>query len=190
MSKAKKTWILFAVLFSFPVIYAGVRFGPDLMTAQRQGFFEGEKKVAYDGTAIENLKALHTALMLYHDSEGQLPIAAGWMDAIENRLNTADLKAGEANKKLRDPRLTGDAYGFAMNGALSGKFKDDVEGGPNTVLLFDSSDTSRNAHGDPDKLAPQPSREGGRLAITLGGAILIDGSRPNQAEVKTQQSRP
>lgn len=187
---AKKAGIIVGVLVVGALGYAGFRFGPDLVTAQRQGFFEREVKVAYDGTAAENLRALHTAMMLYHESEGQFPEAKGWMDAIMTRLNTADLKPGEAEKKLRDPRLGADGYGFAMNAAASGKFKDDLEGGPNEILLFDSSDSARNAHGNPEKLAPKPAREGGRLAITVAGALLVDGQRPNTTAPESKNAKP
>src|SRR5436309_1729398 len=57
----------------------------------------------YSGTSIDNLRRMQTALLLYNDSEGQFPDSSGWMDAIGNRLETADLNKGEAKKKLIRP---------------------------------------------------------------------------------------
>jgi len=58
-----------------------------------------------------------------------------------------------------------------MNDAASGKYKGDLKD-PKTILIFDSSDTSRNAHGDPKKLLPTPPRPGGNLGITVDGSIV------------------
>lgn len=141
----------------------------DFLDVWRAGFFEEVEPVEYRGASLDNLKAQHTALMLYHDSEGQLPLAAGWMDAIENRLQTRDLKPGEGAKKLVAPSYAGQLgkYGYAMNDACSGKYKDDVASPDTTPLVFESTDAARNAHGDPKNLG-RPQGQ----AISLGGQVL------------------
>src|SRR5262249_37738918 len=101
------------------------------------------------------------------------------MDAVSKFSSANDMKPGEADKKFIDPTL-GDKpgeFGYAMNDAAAGKFfdpkhkvKDDFPD-PKTILIFTSSDTKRNAHGDPKALAPNPPR-GDNLAITVDGTIV------------------
>ncbi len=142
---------IFLFLFAVGIGYVGYRFGPDLLAAQRAGFFERPVPKEYQGTSMDNLRALRTALMLYHTSEERFPEATGWMDAIEPLLNTADLKPGEAVKKLHRPDLAPGDYGYALNSACGGKFKDDIDGKDKAILVFESKDPKRNAHGDPGK---------------------------------------
>jgi len=143
----------------------------------RHGIIQAEigsdSDAKYNASEVNNLKALYTAMMLYHESEGQWPQGNGWMDAIKNRVATADLAGGEADKKFVSPSLAGQPgqYGYAMNDLASGKYKGDIKD-KKTPLLFDSSDTSRNAHGDPAKLLPKPPRPGGNVGIAVDGTIL------------------
>ncbi len=150
---------------------AGAVFGPVVAAFARQGFFDRlPDKVEYNASREANLKALYTAMMLYHDSEERFPEGAGWMDAIEARLNTNDLKKGEAAKKLRRPGLA-DGYGYGLNQAASGKYKDDVPGKPaETALIYESKRTDRNVSGD-----PKQDLDG--LAISVSGQ-LIPAKRP------------
>jgi hypothetical protein len=122
------------------------------------------KKRTYSAGNESNLKAIYTALMLYHESEGQFPTAGGWMDAIEPRIRANDMEASEAKKKLARPDLGDGQFGYAMNDAASAKYKDDV-GPATTVLIYESKQTGRNAHGD-----PKTDRDG--YAITVDGTIL------------------
>lgn len=119
-----------------------------------------------DKSSDDNLKALFTAFKLYQDSEGQYPDASKWMDQIAPRLVLNDLPKKEAEKKLVRPDLAGqaDAYGYAINDAAAGKYIGDLPKG--TVLLFESSATARNAHGDPKK----DGKAGGR-AVTIEGSL-------------------
>ncbi|AIE83380.1 hypothetical protein [Fimbriimonas ginsengisoli] len=143
--------------------------GHDIQNMWRNGAIGAilfpEKQRTYTATNEQNLRAIHTALMLYHDSEGQFPQASGWMDAIEPRIRTSDMDASEAKKKLIRPDLAGKPgeFGYEMNDAASGKYKDDA--GAKTPLIFESKPTSRNAHGDPVK-----DRDG--YAITVDGTLL------------------
>jgi hypothetical protein len=124
---------------------------------------------------MENLKALHTALMLYQESEGQFPDASGWMEAIKMRTQTSDMKEEESIKKFINPliRPAGAAiFGYAMNDACSKKYNRDIPEPAKTPLIFDSQDTAWNAHGDPAKLLPNPPRQGGNFGISVEGSVL------------------
>ncbi|MFN3963516.1 MAG: hypothetical protein ACK4NQ_11115, partial [Fimbriimonadaceae bacterium] len=92
-----------------PLLAAFLIWGlPIVQTAndfRKAGFFEKTSKTEWDADVRGNLEALYTALRFYMDSEGQLPAAEGWIDAIEPRLRTADLKEGEAEKKIHDPSV-------------------------------------------------------------------------------------
>lgn len=133
----------------------------------------GKQMREYQGTSMDNLKALQTALMLYHDSEGQFPDSAGWMDAIKDRIKAGDMTQEEADKKFVNP-LLGKAgeFGYAMNDACSKKYKDDIKDPSKTPLLFDSLSTGWNAHGSPTSLLPKPARPGGNLGIAVDGTVL------------------
>ncbi|MDR3687845.1 MAG: hypothetical protein P4L46_00600 [Fimbriimonas sp.] len=152
---------------------AGHTFWVLLKNGKLSNYVASDPNLKYNANEETNLKDLYTALMAYHESEGQWPVAGGWMDAIKNRVSTADLAKGEADKKFVSPSLAGQpgVYGYAMNDLASGKYKGDIKD-PKTLLLFDSSDTSRNAHGDPKKLIPKPPRPGGNTGITVGGTIV------------------
>ncbi len=123
---------------------------------------------AYKGDIRDRLKAMQTAADLYHSSEDSYPKAEKWMDDLLIRLQTQNLKKGEAEKKLKRPDLdtTPDQFGFAINTAVAGKYKGDIKD-PKTILIFESKDTKKNAAGDP-KADGKPSGEG----ITISGEIV------------------
>jgi hypothetical protein len=140
----------------------------------------GDKDRTYSGDNRANLKALYTAMMLQHDSEDAFPPADKWMDALKSRITTGDMQPSEAMKKFIDPSLAGrpKSFGYAMNDAVAGKYKGDVPDPDKTLLLFMSSDTSWNAHGEPKRLLPEPPRDE-NLGITVSGdlvRIAADGS--------------
>lgn len=157
------------ILILLGLAFAGWFYGPLAYGLWQKGFF-GKTSDAhrYEGTSIDNLKFIRTALLGYEDSEGQFPAAGGWMDAIQNRLGTDDLKAGEAAKKLVRPDFYGQQgkYGYAFNQALAGKYRGDIKD-QRTPMVFESASSERNAHGDPVRL-----RKPGGLAVTVGGDIL------------------
>lgn len=150
--------------------------------AKELGVLDPQEMRIYQGTAEDNLHAIQVALMQYHDSEGAFPPAADWMDKISPYLKTADLTEEDSQKKLRNPLVTEAnplGFGFAYNDEVAGKFvsnSDDgqkdphsVDGG--TVLVFDSSDLTKNAHGNPVQLAPNPERGGKNIGVTVGGKV-------------------
>lgn len=140
---------------------------------KRQGFLDKTEERKYEASTRANLTAIYKGMKLFHESEGQYPKAAQWMDAIKNRIQTGDMSEAEAAKKLVDPGLKGKAgaYGYAMNDAASEKYEGDLKD-KKMPLIFMSSDTALNAHGDPSKLAPNPPRPGGNFAVTVDGSIV------------------
>jgi len=120
----------------------------------------------YDPSSEGNLKAIHTALLLYHDSEEKFPEANGWMDAIKERIRADDMSQEESQKKLIRPDLLSKdgQSGYALNTKAGGKYKDDV-GNAQTILVYESKQTARNAAGD-----PATDRDG--YAITIDGTVL------------------
>ncbi len=149
--------------------------GPLLTTASRRGFLDRTEMRQYEGNTMENLRRIHTALLQYEASEGQLPHANAWMDAAWRRLQTADMSEEEAKKILRSPSVyesNPTAFGYAFNENLSEMFTGDVESPSRTPLIFDSSDLTWNAFGNPAQLAPSPARPGGNLTVTVEGNVI------------------
>lgn len=149
----------------------GVVFGPTLRDLYNAGFdpFKESKKLKWHPDTETNLKALHTALKLHHDSEDQFPKAAQWMEAALKRVATQQLSKEEATKKFIDPAAGGapGVYGFAMNDAAGEKYLGDLKDAASMPLLFQSTETAWNAHGDPAKIG----RPGG-MAISADGKII------------------
>lgn len=161
--------LLATVIFLLPSIRL-------VMTAKDRGVFDETTMREYEGSSMENLKGLHTALMIYHDSNEMFPEGNGWMDAVWPSLKTNDLSEEEATKKLKNPIVAAEnplSFGYAFNDLFSGQYIDDVDADPaKTPLVFDSSDLSRNAFGLPAQLAPEPARPGGNKAVTAEGNVV------------------
>ena len=171
MATDRKKWLKRGIGFFFLTALAFCIwfYGPLAYGLWRSGVFDHPSDThKYQGTSTDNLKSIRTALLSYEESEGQFPVAGGWMDAILNRLNTDDLKGGEASKKLVYPEYVGQAgkYGYAYNDALSARYHGDIRD-PKTPMVFESATTEKNAHGDPAKI-----RRPVGLAIGLNGDIL------------------
>jgi len=116
----------------------------------------------------KNLHVLYTAIKMVHDSDGTFPDSSKWMDKTITRVRTEDLKKGAEREKFVDPAAGGKQgeYGFAMNDAASGKYIDDIKD-KSAPLIFQSTDTSWNAHGDPAKIG----RKGG-IGMSVDGKIV------------------
>jgi hypothetical protein len=123
---------------------------------------------AYQGDIKDRLIAMRTAAELYHSSEDSFPKAEKWMDDLLVRLQTQNLKPGEAEKKMKRPDLESipGEYGFALNKDVAGKYKGDLKD-TKIVLIFESKETKKNAVGDP-KLDAKPGGSG----ITVSGEIV------------------
>ncbi|MDX2065545.1 MAG: hypothetical protein SFX74_07380 [Fimbriimonadaceae bacterium] len=146
------------------VIGLGIWVGPVIRDVIRAGFLESVSVEKYRAGREENLRAIHTALTLYHDSEGAYPPADRWMDAIENRLRINKMTAEEALAKLRTPGAKGDAFGYALATTAAEKYRDDIPGDPK-LLVLEAPNAPRNHAVD-----GRPSAE--RWAITVDGKIL------------------
>jgi hypothetical protein len=132
----------------------------------RSGFAQGlmkPEKTEYQGSTEANIKALRTALLLYHENEDQFPAANGWMDAMKNQVKTNSLKPGEELKKFKVDGVGPEEFGFAMSDIASQKNKTKLK--PDDVLVFVSKDKRWNAHGKPDDI-------GAGFAITLEGKLV------------------
>ncbi len=170
MSKRKK--VVLGTLAVLGVVVVGGAFTPQgkairtLVSTFTQKDISGTE--AYQGDIKDRLKAMHTAADLFHASEDSYPKADKWMDDLLIRLQTQNLKKGEAERKLKRPDVeaTPDQYGFAINTAVAGKYKGDLKD-PKTIIFFESKDTKKNAAGDP-KLDGKP----GGAGITVSGEIV------------------
>lgn len=165
----KGCWVVLGLLGAV-VLGAGLFYGPalkDFLKVYGIDALRKPEKHRYDANSERNLTALYQALILHHDSEGQFPAADKWMDAIESRLRTNDLLKAEEQKKLVRPDFEGQAgkFGYAMNDAASEKYKDDIKDPAKTPLIYESKQSARNAHGDPEK-----DLDG--LAIAVDGTII------------------
>jgi hypothetical protein len=164
------------VVIGFAMLFF-TRTGKDIRNLWSHGFADAylsaDDERKYNASAEANLKAMYTALMMYHESEGAFPPANRWMDALKNYGAASDLAKGESEKKFVSPSLAGrtGAFGYAINEAVAGKYKGDIKD-PKTPFIFDSTDTARNAHGDPKRLMPSPPRPGGNRAIAVDGTIV------------------
>jgi hypothetical protein len=178
-SRAKKAFKGIGLLALAGLIFGAVFYGPTLYDFWKAGFFESalnpRELRTYQGNSMQNLAALHKAMMMYHESEGQFPHSAGWMDALKPYIRTDDMKEAEAHKKFVNPLIVPakeGVFGYAMNDAASEKYKDDVPFPEKTPLLFDSKETGWNAHGAPEKLLPNPPRQGGNMGVSVTGTIV------------------
>jgi hypothetical protein len=151
------------------VVVAAVWAGPVLRDFWRAGFFSKapEKRTLHADTE-NNLNALYTAMKLHHDSEGVFPKSDTWMDKVIKRVRTEDIKKGEEKKKFIDPAAGGapGVYGFAMNDAASDKYIDDIKD-KKAPIVFESTETNWNAHGDPAKIG----RKGG-IGMAVDGTVV------------------
>ncbi len=123
---------------------------------------------SFKGDLSDRLKAMYTAAELYHQSEDSFPKAETWTDDLLKRLQTQNLKPGEAEKKLKRPDLETipDQFGFEINKEVAGKYKGDIKD-PKTIMIFESKETKKNLSGDP-KVDGKP----GGQAITVSGELV------------------
>lgn len=153
--------------------------GPVIRAAFKSGIAQDlispPPKVEYEAGVVENLEAIHTAMMQYHDSEGEFPPADQWMDLLVLRLRTADLKEGEEYRKLQNPKVLHmgtDVWGYAYNLNVQNMYKDDVVGGEDQILVFETGELAYGVSGDPAQDAIPIEGAGENLAVTVGGEIL------------------
>lgn len=170
MKRARKVlfWILLisfviGVFWAYPLLKLGWMYISALRTAS-------ETRVYSPRACLDNLKQLGAAFALYLDANGAYPPADKWMDEITLYLRAGDLPKEEQEKKLRCPDLPyhPDTYGYALFRSLSGKWADEIPEPEKQVVVFDSSNLSRNANDDLESL-PNPPRHGGNNALYADG---------------------
>jgi hypothetical protein len=171
--RAKRIAAGCAVVVAIPLVYGLLFYGPVLRDFWVGGILPAmvakPQERTYEGDSADNLRSLFVAMKLYHDSEERFPEADGWMNAIQGRVRTTDMPEEEAAKKFVRPDLADSpgSFGYAMNPSVAGKYVDDIED-PDTILLFESSETGRNAHGDPDAIGLSQNPRG----ITVTGDLV------------------
>jgi prepilin-type processing-associated H-X9-DG protein len=105
---------------------------------------------------MANLKELGIGMQMYTaDYDDRMPDCRKWMDVLNAYTGRDDL--------ARCPSVApngSDAYGYAMNAALSGKRASETPILESTPSLFDSTLLSRNAYGSLATL-PDPPRHNG-----------------------------
>ena len=140
-------------MFGLLVVAVGIWVGPVVISAKRAGLLDSIAAEKYTPSREANIKAIHVALNLYHDSEEQYPAANGWMDAIQPRLQRNGISKAEAQQKLVRPDLAGQVgkFGYALNSEVASKYRDDLSS-KEVPLVAESRDTTRNAQmqGTPD----------------------------------------
>ena len=124
----KNKWVRIGcglVLFVFFGLVIWV--GPVVRDLVKNGFLDRVDREEYTADRVGNLKALRTALMLYHESEGIFPEANGWVEAIKPRIASNGMSEAEALRKFDNPVTSANGQiEYALNPAVAGKFEGDL----------------------------------------------------------------
>ncbi|MEZ0324548.1 MAG: hypothetical protein ACAH95_01460 [Fimbriimonas sp.] len=115
---------------------------------------------------IVNEKQLAAALLLYGEANNErFPESGKWMDSIEPLLKMPDA--------LQCPALS-EGFGYAFTESLGTKALKEVNNPQDKMMLFDSTNLSRNAQDDAASL-PNPGRhdERNNVAFADGHAKSI-----------------
>jgi hypothetical protein len=140
----KNKWVRIGcglVLFVFFGLVIWV--GPVVRDLIKNGFLDRVDREEYTADRVGNLKALRTALMLYHESEGIFPEANGWVEAIKPRIASNGMSEAEALRKFDNPvTTTKGQIEYALNPAVAGKFEGDLSS--KAIPLVSESSGSAN----------------------------------------------
>lgn len=139
----KNKWVRIGcgiVLFIFFGLVIWV--GPVVRDLVKNGFLDRIDREEYTADRVGNLKALHTALMLYHESEGIFPEANGWVEAIKPRIASNGMSEAEAMRKFDNPATSATgAVEYALNPAVAGKFEGDLPSKTIPLVLESTGDS-------------------------------------------------
>lgn len=103
--------------------------------------------------SILHVKRLLLSLEMYaNDYDEGLPLPGKWID--ETLIYTRD------NDAYYSPAVAGQGFGYALNSEYAGTYLSAIANLDTAVLLFDSTDLSRNAT-DPISTEPNPGRYSG-----------------------------
>lgn len=144
-----------------------IQVGKTLSDASKAGLLDETKTEKYQASRDNNLKAIHRALMLAADSDGEFPEATKWMETALIRLKTSDISEDEAKEKLKIPGLGPTEFGYALNTVFGKAHPGEIKVKSDAILVYESKDASWNAHGNPET----DGRDGGK-AVTFGGEII------------------
>ncbi len=110
-----------------------------------------QKRFSEDVLSRQNLKALSKAMLMYCDDwDDTLPLAHNWEDAIANPKYF-----GSVNIQHYFNCPTAARNGYAINQGLAGRNLNTILYPSTTVLIFETSKTSRNASGSRNDLMPR-----------------------------------
>lgn len=109
--------------------------------------FNQAKDKAINTQCLSNLKQLGTAQIMYsQDYDEHFPLASQWGDLTESYVKDRE--------RYRCPSVSDKGgFGYAMNSEMSRKKFDQITNHDQTLLLYDSTNLSWNAH---DKVASLP----------------------------------
>ncbi len=124
----KNKWVRIGCGFVLFVLFGLIIWvGPVVRDLVKNGFLDRVDREEYTADRVGNLKALRTALMLYHESEGIFPEANGWVDAIKPRIASNGMSEAEALRKFDNPATAAKGQiEYALSPAVAGKFEGDL----------------------------------------------------------------
>ena len=132
------------------------------------------KQSAKRSMCLHNLKRIGLAIGLYEErSDGRLPLAASWMDALVLLREDWTPSSKDTNVLASCPELWKDGksagFGYAMNRFLIGSPKSDWQNPETIHLVYDSTAIENNASEYLPSF-PLPGRHGGTNEI-----VYLDG---------------
>ena len=162
-------WALLAVFvcFAIGIAAAGSALYPMLLRA---------RAIRAGGICIRRLHRSSTAMSMYAaDYDGRLPVATAWMDQTVAYV--------PSDRLFRCPeswREGTDAYGFAMNIALSNEKAAKVADRSKTPMVFDSSILKLNAASGVETLPQRGRHRGGNNVAYVDGHVrrILAGAKP------------
>ncbi len=132
------------VMFCIAVAAIAALMGPIMKQAQRS---------QTTGACLSNVKQQGMGMLMYSaDWDDKMPMANGWMDNIAPYIRNEDI--------LRCPDLPVGMHGYAYNDLLDNISNVAIAEPANCVMIYETSDLTRNSHGHTDTL-PRPSRHNG-----------------------------
>ncbi len=137
--------------------------------------FRSSRTTAFNSACFANMKRTAAGMLMYaEENDGCFPGAATWMDRVEKYVPQGD---GDTGSRMRCPAVGRDEYGFAMSDGLSFAALGSLKEINKQVLLFESSDLSRNAHSKEATLPNPPRHSRSTAAYADGRATSLTGGQ-------------
>lgn len=151
-------------------IWLGPLIPPLIKYFQDRNYYK--TKIEYYPACKENIALLGAAINAYLESEGVFPPAEKWMDEIQPYLRSNEKTKEDQLKKLHCPDLSPEEFGYAYNAQLAGKSKDAIGDQEKTPVVYDSTQTSKNANDAmPFESVPKSPRAGGNNVFYANGTV-------------------